>query len=39
MVPLFVSAQNLLVKPYVKGLEMNAMELMYLKKVQLSRNR
>ena len=39
MVPLFVSAQNLLVKSYVKGLEMNAMELMYLKKVQLSRNR
>ena len=35
MIPLFVSTQNLLIKPYVKGFEMNSMELMYLKKVNL----
>ena len=32
MIPLFVATQNLLIKPYVKGFEMNSMELMYLKK-------
>ncbi|HIB43610.1 MAG TPA: hypothetical protein EYO37_06510 [Nitrospina sp.] len=30
------SRQNLLIKPYVKGFEMNSMELMYLKKVRLT---
>ena len=35
MIPLFVSAQNLLVKPYVQGLENNAMELLYLKRIKL----
>ena len=35
MIPLFASTQNLLIKPYVKGFRMNAMELMYLKKVRL----
>ena len=34
MIPLFVSAQNLLVKPYIKGLKTNAMELLYLKKIR-----
>jgi oligopeptide transport system substrate-binding protein len=35
MIPLFVSAQNLLVKPYVQGLKNNAMELLYLKRIKL----
>ena len=35
MIPLFVSAQNLLVKPYVRGLKTNAMELLYLKRIRL----
>jgi oligopeptide transport system substrate-binding protein len=35
MIPLFVSTQNLLIKPYVSGFEINPMELMYLKKVSL----
>jgi oligopeptide transport system substrate-binding protein len=35
MIPLFVATQNLLIKPYVKGFEMNSMELMYLKKVHI----
>jgi oligopeptide transport system substrate-binding protein len=38
MIPLFVSAQNLLVKPYVKGFETNAMELLYLKRIRLEKN-
>jgi len=36
MIPLFVATQNLLIKPYVEGFEMNSMELMYLKKVSLT---
>ena len=36
MIPLFVSTQNLLIKPYVSGFEINPMELMYLKKVSLA---
>ncbi len=39
MIPLFVSTQNLLIKPHVNGLEMNSMELMYLKKVHLNTER
>ncbi len=35
MIPLFVAAQNLLVKPYVQGFKTNAMELLYLKRIQL----
>ncbi|MBT6467815.1 MAG: peptide ABC transporter substrate-binding protein, partial [Kordiimonadaceae bacterium] len=35
MIPLFVATQNLLIKPYVKGFEMNSMELMYLKKIHI----
>ena len=35
MIPLFVSAQNLLIKPYIQGLENNAMELLYLKRIWL----
>lgn len=35
MIPLFVSAQNLLIKPYVKGLELNPMELLYIKRIHL----
>ena len=38
MIPLFVATQNLLIKPYVKGFEMNSMELMYLKKVRITRD-
>jgi len=37
MIPLFVSAQNLLVKPYVQGLKNNAMELLYLKRIQIQK--
>ena len=36
MIPLFVATQNLLIKPYVKGFEINSMKLMYLKKVYLT---
>ncbi len=35
IISLFTTAQNMLVKPYVKGLETNAMELLYLKKVRI----
>ena len=35
IMPLFSSVKNVLVKPYVAGLELNAMELLYLKKVRL----
>jgi oligopeptide transport system substrate-binding protein len=38
MIPLFVSAQNLLVKPYIKGLKTNAMELLYLKRIRIERD-
>lgn len=31
IMPLIITAQNLLIKPYVKGLDINAMELLYLK--------
>ena len=37
MIPLFINAQNLLVKSYVRGLKTNAMELLYLKKIRLER--
>ena len=36
MIPLFIATQNLLIKPYVKGFEINSMELKYLKKVHLT---
>jgi oligopeptide transport system substrate-binding protein len=35
IIPLFVSVQNILIKPYVKDLNLNAMELLYLKTVSL----
>jgi len=35
IVSLFVLTHNVLVKPYVKGLRLNAMELLYLKRVRL----
>ncbi len=38
MIPLFITAQNLLVKPYVRGLETNAMELLYLKRIRIERS-
>ncbi len=37
IISLFTSAQNILVKPYIQGLETNAMELLYLKKVKIAR--
>ena len=37
MIPLFMTTQNLLIKSYVKGFEINPMELMYLKKVKLEK--
>jgi oligopeptide transport system substrate-binding protein len=36
IISLFVSAQNLLVKPYVQNLDINAMEWVYLKRVRLT---
>jgi oligopeptide transport system substrate-binding protein len=39
MIPLFIATQNLLIKPYVKGFEINSMELMYLKKIHLTPSR
>ncbi len=35
MIPLFISVQNLLIKPYVRGLKLNSMELLYLKRLHL----
>jgi oligopeptide transport system substrate-binding protein len=35
IIPLFVAAQNRLIKPYVKGLELNPMDNLYLKNVYL----
>jgi oligopeptide transport system substrate-binding protein len=37
MMPLFVAAQNRLIKPYVKGLKLNAMDNLYLKVVWMER--
>jgi hypothetical protein len=31
--PLFVAAQNILIKPHVKGLQLNAMDILSLKDV------
>ena len=35
IISLFGSTQNMLVKPYVKGLEPNSMELLYIKRIQI----
>lgn len=35
IIPLFFTAQNVLIKPYVKGLRLDAMELLYLKKIRM----
>jgi oligopeptide transport system substrate-binding protein len=35
IIPLFIAVQNAMVKPYVKNLKFNAMELLYLKDVSL----
>ncbi len=35
IMPLFIAAQNMLIKPYLKGLEINAMDLLYLKDVSV----
>jgi len=35
IMPLFIAAQNMLIKPYIKGLEINAMDLLYLKNVSI----
>ena len=37
IMPLFTNAQNLLVKPYVKGLKPNAMDIIYLKDVWMEK--
>lgn len=36
IIPLFVAAQNMLLKPYVRGFEVNAMDILYLKRVRLA---
>lgn len=38
IISLFVAAQNVLVKPYVQNLNLNAMEWLYLKQVRLTGN-
>lgn len=38
MIPLFISMQNMLIKPYVKGLELNSMEMLYLKRIHLEKD-
>ena len=38
IIPLFFTAQNVLIKPYVKGLRLDAMELLYLKKLKIERH-
>ncbi|MDA0692048.1 MAG: peptide ABC transporter substrate-binding protein [Nitrospinae bacterium] len=35
MISLFIQVQNLLIKPHIKGLEMNSMELLYIKRIHL----
>jgi len=35
IMPLFISAQNALVKPYVKGYMLNPMDILYLKDVKI----
>lgn len=35
IIPLFFTAQNLLIKPYIKELRLDAMELLYLKKMRI----
>ena len=35
MISLFIKVQNLLIKPHIKGLEMNSMELLYIKRIHL----
>ena len=35
MISLFISPQNLLVKPYVLGLQLNVMDILYLKNIRL----
>jgi oligopeptide transport system substrate-binding protein len=37
IMPLFIEQQNVLIKPYVKGLKLNAMELLYLKQVWIDK--
>jgi oligopeptide transport system substrate-binding protein len=37
IMPLFISAQNVLVKPYVKGYMLNPMDILYLKDVRIER--
>jgi len=39
IISLFVAAQNVLVKPYVQNLGLNAMEWLYLKRVRLAEKR
>jgi ABC-type transport system substrate-binding protein len=38
IISLFVAAQNVLVKPYVQNIGLNAMEWLYLKRVRLTGN-
>src|SRR5262249_9628075 len=38
IMPLFIQQQNLRIKPYVRGLKLNAMELLYLKQARLNRS-
>jgi oligopeptide transport system substrate-binding protein len=38
IISLFVAAQNVLVKPYVQNIGLNAMEWLYLKRVRLTEN-
>lgn len=37
IISLFITTQSLLVKPYLQGFQLNAMELLYLKRIRLER--
>jgi len=38
IMPLFVATQNWVIKPYVRGLRINALELLYLNRIRLDRS-
>jgi len=35
IIPLFISVQNLLIKPYINGFDLNSIELLYLKRIEI----
>ena len=39
IIPLFNISENLLLKPYIKGIEFNSMEIIYLKKIRIEKDK